>query len=139
MNQHSEQPRVSTVVCTKNFISSDIVPLGTALKSIITQVESNTMKSIIVQVEGSATALVVPHSEALLNVLINAKVVKLDTGFYPQTGTKFKLQDNQVRVEVVNDSVLDNSDAIEKIEKKKRAEYLAKLKAEIASLESETE
>jgi hypothetical protein len=44
-----------------------------------------------------------------------------------------------VRVEVVNDSVLDNSDAIEKIEKKKKAEYLAKLKVEVASLESETE
>jgi hypothetical protein len=72
-------------------------------------------------------------------VLINAKIVKLDTGYYPQTGTKFKLQDNQVRVEVVNDSVLDSSDAIEKIEKKKKAEYLAKLKAEVASLEGETE
>ena len=97
------------------------------------------MKSIIVQVEGSATALAVPYSEVLLNGLINAKVVKLDTEYYPQAVTKFKLQDNQVRVEVVNDSALDNSDAIEKIEKKKKAEYLAKLKAEIASLESETE
>ena len=139
MNQHSERTQVSTSVYAGNTTSPCIVPLGDTLKSIIAQVESNTMKSIIVQVEGNATALVVPHSEALLNVLINAKVVKLDTGFYPQTGTKFKLQDNQVRVEIVNNNALDNSDAIEKTEKKKKAEYLAKLKAEIASLESETE
>jgi hypothetical protein len=97
------------------------------------------MKSIIVRVDSNPISLVVPYSEALLSVLINARVVKLDAGFYPQTGTKFKLQDNQVRVEIVNDNALDNSDAIEKTEKKKKAEYLAKLKAEIASLESETE
>ena len=129
MNRRSEQLRVqvSPGVYVKGFISPDIASL------------EDTMKSIIVQVEGNATALVVPYSEALLNVLINAKVVKLDTGYYPQTGTKFKLQDNQVRVEVVNDDALDNSDAIEKIEKKKKAEYLAKLKAEVASLEGETE
>ena len=129
MNRRSEQLRIqiSPGVYAKGFISPDITSL------------EDTMKSIIVQVEGNATALVVPYSEALLNGLIDAKVVKLDTGYYPQTSTKFKLQDNQVRVEVVNDSVLDNSDAIEKIEKKKKAEYLAKLKAEIASLESETE
>ena len=139
MNQHSEQNRISTTVCTKDSISHDTMPLGDIMKSIITQVEGNTMKSIIVQVEGSATALAVPYSEVLLNVLINAKVVKLDTGYYPQTGTKFKLQDNQVRVEVVNDSALDNSDAIEKMERKKRAEHLAKLKAEIAYLEGRTE
>lgn len=99
----------------------------------------NNMKSIIVQVEGNATALVVPYSEVLLNVLINAKVVKLDTGYYPQTGTKFKLQDNQVRVEIVNDNALDNSDVIEKVERKKKLEYLAKLKAEVDSLEGEIE
>ena len=139
MSRHSEQHRVSTATCTKNFISHDITPLGDIMTSITTQAGSNTMTSIIVQVEGNATALVVPYSEALLNVLIDAKVVKLDTGYYPQTDTKFKLQDNQVRVEVVNDSSLDNSDAIEKIEKKKKAEYLAKLKAEVASLEGEAE
>jgi hypothetical protein len=97
------------------------------------------MKSIIVRVDGNPTSLVVPYSEVLLSGLINARVVKLDTGYYPQTDTKFKLQDNQVRVEIVNDTALDNSDAIEKIERKKKVEYLAKLKAEIASLESETE
>ena len=139
MNQHSEQARISTSVYAKDTPSPLNVPLGDTLKSIIAQAESNIMKSIIVQVEGNATALVVPYSEALLNVLTNAKVVKLDTGYYPQTGTKFKLQDNQVRVEIVNDNALDNSDVIEKTEKKKKAEYLAKLKAEIASLESETE
>ena len=139
MNRHSEQARISTSVYAKDTTPSLIVPLGDTLKSILAQAESNTMKSIIVQVEGHATALVVPYSEALLNVLINAKVVKLDTGYYPQTSTKFKLQDNQVRVEVVNDNVLDNSDAIEKIERKKKAEYLAKLKAEVASLEGEAE
>lgn len=127
MNRRSDQLQISPGVYAKGFISPDITSL------------EDTMKSIIVQVEGNATALVVPYSEALLNVLINAKVVKLDTGYYPQTGTKFKLQDNQVRVEVVNDNVLDNSDAIEKIERKKKAEYLAKLKAEVASLEGETE
>lgn len=129
MHRRSEQLRIqiSPGVYAKGFISPNITSL------------EDTMKSIIVQVEGNATALVVPYSEALLNVLINAKVVKLDTGYYPQTGTKFKLQDNQVRVEVVNDNVLDNSDAIEKIEKKKKAEYLAKLKAEVASLEGEAE
>ena len=129
MNRRSEPLRIqiSPGVYAKGLISPDIASL------------EDTMKSIIVQVEGNATALVVPYSEVLLNVLINAKVVKLDTGYYPQTGTKFKLQDNQVRVEVVNDSALDNADAIEKIEKKTKAEYLAKLKAEIASLESETE
>lgn len=97
------------------------------------------MKSIIVRVDGNPISLVVPYSEVLLSVLIDARVVKLDTGYYPQTGAKFKLQDNQVRVEIVNDNALDNSDAIEKIEKKKKAEYLAKLKAEVASLEGETE
>ena len=107
MNQHSEPPRVSSVVYTENSISSDTVPLGTTLKSIIAQVESNTMKSIIVRVDGNPTSLVVPYSEALLSVLINARVVKLDTGFYPQTGTKFRLQDNQVRVEIVNDTSLE--------------------------------
>lgn len=127
MNRRSDQLQISPGVYAKGFISPDITSL------------EDTMKSIIVQVEGNATALVVPYSEALLNVLINAKVVKLDTGYYPQTGTKFKLQDNQVRVEVVNDNVLDNSDAIEKIERKKKAEYLVKLKAEVASLEGETE
>lgn len=132
MSQHSEQPRIqiSTGVYANGPINP-ILPNATPLETI--------MKSIIVQVDGNATALAVPYSEALLNVLINAKVVKLDTGYYPQTGTKFKLQDNQVRVEVVNDNVLDNSDAIEKIEKKKKAEYLAKLKAEVASLEGEVE
>lgn len=127
MNRRSEELRISPGVYAKGFISPDIASL------------EDTMKSIVVQVEGNATALVVPYSEVLLNVLINAKVVKLDTGYYPQTGTKFKLQDNQVRVEVVNDNVLDNSDAIEKIERKKKAEYLAKLKSEVASLEGETE
>lgn len=123
MHQHSEKFRHSPEGLTSPYIA----PL------------EDTMKSIIVQIEGNATALVVPCSDVLLNVLINAKVVKLDTWYYPQTGTKFKLQDNQVRVEVVNDSALDNSDVIEKIEKKKKAEYLAKLKAEVASLEGETE
>ena len=127
MNRRSDQLRISPGDYAKGFISPYIASL------------EDTMKSIIVQVEGNATALVVPYSEVLLNVLINAKVVKLDTGYYPQTGTKFKLQDNQVRVEVVNNSVLDNSDAIEKIERKKKADYLAKLKAEVASLEGETE
>jgi hypothetical protein len=125
MNRRSDQLRIQ--ISPEGFISPEIASL------------EDTMKSIIVQVEGNATALAVPYSEALLSVLINAKIVKLDTGYYPQTGTKFKLQDNQVRVEVVNDSVLDSSDAIEKIEKKKKAEYLAKLKAEVASLEGETE
>ena len=129
MQRNSEELRIrlSPGVYAKGFISPDITSL------------EDTMKSIVVQVEGNATALVIPYSEALLNVLINAKVVKLDTGYYPQTGTKFKLQDNQVRVEVVNDSSLDNSDTIDKIEKKKKAEYLAKLKAEVASLEGNTE
>ena len=129
MHLRSEELRIqlSPGVYAKGFISPDITSL------------EDTMKSIIVQVESNATALVVPYSEALLNVLINAKVVKLDTAFYPQTNTTFKLQDNQVRVEVVNDSVLDNSEAIAKIERKKKADYLAKLKAEVASLEGETE
>lgn len=129
IHRRSEELRIqlSPGVYAKGFISPDITSL------------EDTMKSIVVQVEGNATALVIPYSEDLLNVLIDAKVVKLDTGYYPQTSIKFKLQDNQVRVEVVNDSSLDNSDAIDKIERKKKVEYLAKLKAEVATLEGETE
>ena len=75
------------------------------------------MKSIVVRVEGNATGLVIPYSETLLNALVDARVVKLDTTYYPKTFTTFKLQDNQVRVEIINDSSLDNSDEISRIEK----------------------
>ena len=96
------------------------------------------MRSIVVQVEGNANALVVPCSETLLNALVDARVVKLDTTYYPKTFTAFKLQDNQVRVEVINDSSLDNLDEISRVEKEK-AEYFARLKAEAAALEDKIE
>ena len=128
MHQRSEELRVqlSPDVYVEAFISPD----STSLK--------DTMKSIVVRVEGNANALVVPYSETLLNALVDARVVRLDTAYYPQTITAFKLQDNQVRVEVINDSSLDNSDEIDRIEKK-RAEYFARLEVDAAALEDKIE
>ena len=122
MHRRSEQLRNSP----EGFISPDTISL------------EDTMKSIVVRVEGNTTALVVPYSETLINALVDARVVRLDTALYPQTATAFKLQNNQVRVEVINDSSLDNSDEIARIEKT-RAEYLAMLKPEAAALEDKIE
>ena len=128
MHQRSEELRVQSWpdVYVEAFISPD----STSLK--------DTMKSIVVRVAGNANALVVPYSETLLNALVDARVVKLDTTYHPQTITTFKLQDNQVRVEVINDSSLDNSDEIKRIEKQK-SEYFARLEADAAALEDKIE
>ena len=122
MHRRSEQLRNSP----EGFISPDTISL------------EDTMKSIVVRVEGSTTAIVVPYSETLINTLVDARVVRLDTALYPQTTTAFKLQNSQVRVEVINDSSLDNSDEIKRIEKQK-SEYFARLEADAASLEDKIE
>ena len=96
---------------------------------------STEMKMIIATAAGVKIAI--PYCEANLNHMMNAKIVDIETVYYPATEEKITLTEKQVSVQVINADKIRPASMSSANIRKELIERKAKLEAEMNALDKE--